>query len=1125
VRINALRFLVGAGLTTIFLLPRPAISQNAPARFPGRLSTAIPVSPTYDTAALAALRWREIGPFRGGRSVAVAGSSKRPNEYYFGTTGGGVFKTTDGGITWAPVTDKYFGGTIGAIGISESNPEIVYVGAGEYPIRGNVSHGDGVWRTADAGKTWVSLGLADTRQISRVRVHPTNPDIVYVGAQGHVFGPNAERGVYKTTDGGKSWKKILYRNDSTGITDLVMDAKDPETLYAAFWQAWRTPWQLVSGGAGSGIFKSTDGGEHWTEITRNRGLPAGVIGNIGLAVSPVNPSHVWAIIEADSGGVFRSMDGGATWIRTNSDRRLRQRAWYYTRIFADTKDENSVYVLNTGMYRSTDNGKTFRNIQVPHGDNHDLWVAPNDAQRMIESNDGGANVSFNGGKSWSEQDQATAQFYHVVTTNHFPYRVCGAQQDNSTLCGPSRKGGGIGISDWYDVGGGESGYIAVRPDSPDVVFAGSYGGLLTHKDISTGFERDVNPWPNNPMGHDAADARYRFQWTYPIIISPHNPNRMYVGSSVIFQSDDGGQTYKTISPDLTRHDPRTLGSSGGPITKDQTSVEYYATVFTIAESPRTAGVIWAGSDDGLAHVTRDGGKTWKNVTPAGLPEWSRISMIEPSNFAAGTAYLAANRYQLDDMKPYLYKTNDYGASWTPIINGIPATEFTRVVREDPERAGLLYTGTERGVWVTFDDGANWQTLRRNLPIVPVHDLAIKEGDLVAATHGRSFWILDDLSALRQMQPGITRAPAHLFKPRKVYRAGFGGGGGTGAAGGHPSGANPPSGGVVYYWLAQPRQVVTMDFLDPQGKVIRTFTSQQIPTVAADSIRADSVRVARNDSLKKAGVAPDTTTRSEARGEETPPGDEPPPRRPPPPRVANKAGLNMFAWNLRYPDASVFENMIFWAGGTSGPVILPGTYTVRMNVAGQSYRQPLTVVKDPRSAASDADLREQFDFLMRIYARTSQANDAVKMIRSVKAQLADRTKKMPADKSAAFSSVAKSLTDRLSAVESEIYQVKNQSSQDPLNYPIRLNNKIAALSGVVGGTDAKPTSQSYTVFNDLSSQLDRQLSTIRGALIILPAINASLKAAGLPPIVTSTEEIKVSPASPVASGSNDDEAEK
>ncbi|MDQ6689751.1 MAG: glycosyl hydrolase, partial [Gemmatimonadota bacterium] len=551
-RVIALRYLVGAGLTIVFLLPAPAVSQNAPPRSPEHLNPSFPASPSYDSTTFAALHWREIGPFRGGRSVAVAGSSQRVNEYYFGTTGGGVFKTTDGGITWAPVTDKYFGGTIGAIGISESNPDIVYVGAGEYPIRGNVSHGDGVWRTTDAGKTWTSLGLADTRQISRVRVHPSNPDIVYVGAQGHVFGPSPERGVYKTADGGKSWRKILYRNDSTGITDLVMDAKDPETLYAAFWQAWRTPWQLVSGGAGSGIFKSTDGGAHWTEITRNPGLPQGVIGNIGLAVSPVNPSHVWAIVEADSGGVFRSLDGGATWTRTNSDRRLRQRAWYYTRIFADTKDENSVYVLNTGMYRSNDNGKTFRNVPVPHGDNHDLWIAPNDAQRMIESNDGGANVSFNGGKSWSEQDQATAQFYHVATTNHFPYRVCGAQQDNSTLCGPSRKSGGIDIRDWYDAGGGESGYIAVRPDSPDVVFAGSYGGLLTHKDIKTGFERDVNPWPNNPMGHDAADAKYRFQWTFPIVISPHNPNRMYVGSSVIFQSDDEGQTYKAISPDLTR---------------------------------------------------------------------------------------------------------------------------------------------------------------------------------------------------------------------------------------------------------------------------------------------------------------------------------------------------------------------------------------------------------------------------------------------------------------------------------------------------------------------------------------------------------------------------------------------
>ena len=922
---SARPLIIGAVLTTAFLLPGPSHSQVPTRRgVPGS-----PAAPTdYDSSAFAALRWREIGPYRGGRSVAVAGSSKRTNEYYFGTTGGGAFKTTDGGITWTPVTDKYFGGTIGAIAVSESNPDIVYIGGGESPIRGNVSHGDGVWRTTDGGKTWTSLGLADTRQISRVRVHPTNPDIAYVGAQGHVFGPSAERGVFKTTDGGKTWRKVLYRNDSTGITDLVLDPNNPEIIYAAFWQAWRTPSQLVSGGAGSGIFKSTDGGEHWNEITRNAGLPQGVIGNIGLAVSPSNSNKVWAIVEADSGGVFRSSDGGATWTRTNSDRRLRQRAWYYTRIYADPKDEKSVYVLNTGMYRSTDDGKTFRPIQVPHGDNHDLWIAPNDAQRMVEANDGGANVSLNGGKSWTEQDQATAQFYHVVTTNHFPYRVCGAQQDNSTLCGPSRASGGIGIADWYDVGGGESGYIAPRPDTPDIIFAGSYGGLLTRKDIKTGFERDVNPWPNNPMGHDAADAKYRFQWTFPIVISPHNPSRMYVGSSVIFQTDDEGQTFRPISPDLTRHDPRTLGASGGPITKDQTSVEYYATVFTIAESPRTPGVIWAGSDDGLVNITRDGGKTWKNVTPPGLPEWARISMIEASNFGSATAYVAANRYQLDDMKPYLFKTHDYGATWIPINSGIPATEFTRVLREDPERAGLLYAGTERGVWISFDDGANWQSLRRNLPLVPIHDLAVKEGDLIAATHGRSFWILDDLSALRQMSRTVTRSPAYLFKPRKVYRAGFGGGGGSGSAGGHPTGANPPSGAGVYYWLSQPRQTVTMDFLDSQGRVIRTFTSQQDPVVAADSVRADSVRIARNDSLRRAGVAPDTTARAEGGGEESPPGEEGSTRRPPPPRVANKAGLNTFAWNLRYPDPSVFDSMILWAGSIAGPVVFP---EIRMTI--------------------------------------------------------------------------------------------------------------------------------------------------------------------------------------------------
>ncbi|MDQ6719094.1 MAG: glycosyl hydrolase, partial [Gemmatimonadota bacterium] len=934
-----------------------------------------------------------------------------------------------------------------------------------------------------------------------------NPDIVWVGVEGHTFGPNAERGVFKTTDGGKSWRKVLYRNDSTGITDLVVDPSNPDVLYAAFWQESRTPWQMVSGGAGSGIFKSTDGGEHWTELTHNSGLPGGVLGNIGLTVSAAKPSRVWALIEADSGGVFRSDDGGATWTKTNSERNLRQRAWYYSRIFADPKDSSTVYALNTGMYRSTDGGKTFKAIQVPHGDNHDLWIAPNDTQRMIEANDGGANVSFNGGKTWTEQDFATGQFYHVTTTNHFPYRVCGAQQDNSTLCGPSRGNGGIGIESWYDAGGGESGYIAVRPDSPDVMFAGSYGGVLTHKDAKTKFERDVNPWPDNPMGHDAADAKYRFQWTFPIIISPHNPNRMYIGSSVIFQSDNEGQSWMAISPDLTRHDPRTLGSSGGPITKDQTSVEYYATVFTIAESPVKAGVIWGGSDDGLVHVTKDGGKTWMNVTPKGIPEWMRMSMIEPSHFAAGTAYLAGNRYQLDDFAPYLFKTTDYGATWTPIATGIPATEFTRVIREDPERQGLLYAGTERGVWVSFDDGAHWQTLRRNLPIVPVHDLALKEGDLVAATHGRGFWILDDLSALRQLSPATTRLAAHLFKPRRVYRAGFNGGGGNGSAGGHPDGANPPSGGVVYYWLGSPKQVVTLDFLDAKGAVIRSFTSVQDSAAAADSVRGDSVRRARNDSITRAGGKVDTTAKAEARGEDTGAGDDRPQRRPAAPRVPNKAGINQFSWNLRYPDAMDFDNRIFWAGGINGPVAVPGTYAVRMTVNGQSQTQPLVVLKDPRVTTSQADLQAQFDFLIRIRDKTSEANNAVRTIRNVKTQLAERAKAMPADRAAAFKTKSDALASRLSVIEAEIYQVKNQSGQDPLNFPIRLNNKIAALSGVVGGGDFKPTAQSYAVFNDLSAQLAVQLSRMKGALGDLTALNADLEGAGLKPVVPSTAELK------------------
>ena len=1066
-------------------------------------SQAFAQSSTIPDSAFSALKWREIGPYRGGRSVAVAGSTGRPHEFWMGTTGGGVFKSTDGGMSWAPVTDKFFGGTIGAIAVAPSNSDIVYVGTGEYPIRGNVSHGEGVWKTTDAGKTWTNLGLGQTRQISRIRVHPTNPDIVYVAAQGHVWAPNAERGVYRSKDGGKSWQKILFRNDSTGASDLTMDPKNPNVLYAGMWQAGRTPWLLVSGGAGSGIFRSFDGGDHWTEISHWQGLPRGTLGNIGISASPVRAGRVWAIVEADDGGVFRSDDSGTTWVKTNDERKLRQRAWYYSKIHADTRDSNAVWVNNVSFQKSTDGGKTFRSIRPPHGDSHDFWQAPEDGRRMIEGDDGGASVSYNGGTSWSDQDYATAQFYHVVTTNEFPYKVCGAQQDNSTLCGPSRAPGGIDMSDWQDAGGGESGYIAVRSDDPNIVFAGSYGGLLTRKDMRTGSERDVNPWPDNPMGHSAEDLKYRFQWTFPIVLSPNDPNTLYAAANVLFRTTNEGQTWTAISPDLTRHDPRTLGASGGPITKDQTSIEYYGTIFAVAESPKAKGEIWTGSDDGLVQLTRDGGKTWSNVTPPDMIAFTRVSTVEPSPHDAATAYVAANRYQLDDMQPYIWKTSDFGKSWKRIDLGIADTEFVRVVREDPEQKGLLYAGTERGVWTSFDDGAHWHKLQLNLPPVPVHDLAVKEGDLVAATHGRSFWILDDLSVLRELAAEGAPDGAHLYAPREVIRANWGGGFGGGAGSAntppvHPRGANPPSGAVVWYSLDKAGREVTLDFMDAKGTVIRSFTSKQDSAAAADSLRGVERQRARLDSLRRAGA--DTTKALERRSEETSP-EEGPRRAPPPPRVANKKGLNSFNWNLRYPDASSFDDMIMWAGGTQGPVAAPGTYLVRMKVDGTEVGTDTIVVKkDPRSKATQADLREQFAFLIKIRDRVTQANDAVKQIRSIRQQLDERDKSLGGANAIAAMVLSKALRETIGMVEDSIYQTKNRSSQDPLNYPIRLNNKLAALSGVVSTADARPTDQSYGVFNVLSAQLDLQLATLKRAVdTLVPKLNTALADLKLAPI--------------------------
>ncbi|MGE5813408.1 MAG: VPS10 domain-containing protein, partial [Acidobacteriota bacterium] len=831
-----------------------------------------------------ALRWRSIGPARGGRSIAVAGSSSRPLEYYFGATGGGLWKTTDGGQTWRPIADQGLkSSSVSAVAVAESNPDVVYVGMGETELRGNIIQGDGIYKSTDGGKNWTHTGLERTLAVARIRINPSNPDIVYVAALGDPYSPTPDRGVFKSADGGKNWKRTLFRDEKTGAVDLVMDPKNPSVLYASLWEVYRTPHSLSSGGPGSGLFKSTDAGETWTEITRNPGLPKGIVGKSGVAVSGADSNRVYAIIEAQdlpdsSGGVFLSDDAGATWKMVNDDRRLRQRAFYYTRIYADPRDKDTLYILNTGLYRSMDAGKTIRAIRVPHGDNHDLWIAANDPKRMINSNDGGANVSTNGGETWTEQDFPTAQFYHVITTNHVPYHVCGAQQDNSTACVPSN-----GTGDYlYDVGGGESGYIAVDPKDTDVFYAGSYGGLLTRVNRRTGERRAVNPWPDNPMGYASGAMTERFQWTFPIVVSPRDPKVLYAGSQHVWRTTNDGQTWEQISPDLTRHDPSTLGESGGPITLDQTGVETYATVFTIAPSPLEDGTIWAGSDDGIVNVTRDGGKTWQNVTPPDLPEFARISLIEASPHKAGTAYLAANRYQRADRTPYVFKTADYGKSWTKTAAGIEAGDFARAIREDKVREGLLFLGTETGIYVSFDDGGRWQSLKLNLPVTPVHDITIKDNDAVIATHGRSFYVLDNISVLRQLNAQIMTSAVHLFAPIEATRS-------------------LSRGATIDYFLKSDADKVTIDILDSQGQVIRTFTG---------SAEEDKKREAER-----------------AQGQQQPDEEEESPRRGPVARVGYKAGMNRFTWDMRYATATEFPNLIMWAASARGPIAPPAQYSV------------------------------------------------------------------------------------------------------------------------------------------------------------------------------------------------------
>jgi photosystem II stability/assembly factor-like uncharacterized protein len=1032
------------------------------------------------------LEWRCIGPFRGGRVVAVAGDSTNPTVFYFGAVAGGVWKTADAGTYWKCISDGYFNtASVGALAVSESDPNVIYAGTGETTIRIDVSHGDGAYRSTDAGNSWTHIGLEDTRHIAKIRIHPDNPDWVYVAAFGHAFGNNQQRGVYRSKDGGKKWEQVLFRSQKAGAIDLTMDRHNPRILYAAVWEAYRNFWQISSGGPDSSIYKSTDGGDTWTDISSHKGLPKGVMGKIGLAASPARSGRVWALIEHKDGGLYRSDDYGRTWEKVSGKDLLWTRSWYYMHVVADTQDPDTVYVMNYDLWRSTDGGRNFTQVTTPHGDNHDLWIDPHNPMRMIEGNDGGACVSLNGGDSWSSiYNQPTAQFYHVATDNQFPYRVYGTQQDNSSISVPSQSPhGAITWQDCYLAGTGESGHIAVHPEDSNLVYVGAIGsspgggGALQRHDHRTEQIRLVNVWPEATTGYGAKDQKYRFHWTFPIAFSPHASKVLYTTGNMVFRSSDEGASWQAISPDLTRADASTLEPTGGPINRDSIGAETYATVFAFAESPLEKGLLWAGSDDGLLHVSRDNGKNWTNVTPKNLPEWMMVSMIEPSPHHVGTAYFAGTRYKLDDYQPYLYKTNDYGKTWKRINSGLPDDDFTRVIRADPAREGLLYAGTETGLYVSFDDGANWESLQLNLPVSPIHDLVVKDNDLVVATHGRSFWILDDLTPLHQLDDSIAKPAAHLFQPRATPRIlpalfeGFfeaGPGKNYSISLGNlatytetktvenaivreflDAGANPPKAVIVTYHLKKkPKEKISLAFLDAQGNLVKEFFSK--PEEPKDE---------STENILYDKPEPTPAEKTEL-------------------RITANAGFNRFLWDMRYADSTKVEGEDISAALVRGPVVAPGIYQVQLKVGKQTWTQTFEVLKDPRVTTSQADLEAQRDLLLEIRDKMSETNHTINQIRYLKQQADEWTKRFEghpqADK---IKDAAKALKDKLNAVEEPLIVPGLKLRHQTLNYGIRLAGKLAALSPVVDSADFAPTKQVREVFALLSRQIDAQIKAL------------------------------------------------
>jgi photosystem II stability/assembly factor-like uncharacterized protein len=1031
-----------------FLFASFSVAASSQASKKGKL----PEAEKADSIIMSMAKYRLVGPFRGGRSAAVAASYKNKNTFYFGATGGGVWKTTDGGSNWKNISDKYFGGSIGAVAVAASDENIVYVGEGEHTLRGNLSEGlNGMWRSEDAGRTWKNIGLKDARHITRILVHPRDPNTVWIAVIGHAFGPNETRGVYKTTDGGRTWKRVLFANNQAGASEIAMEGDNPQTLYAGTWRYIRTPHSMESGGEGSALWKSTDAGETWTNISNKKGLPKGTWGIVGVAVSPSNPDRVYAIIENQDGGMFMSNNGGETWTLTSNDNNIRQRAWYYTKVFVDPQNENIVYAPNVNFMRSRDGGKSFQSIPTPHGDHHDLWIDPEDPKRMVVADDGGAQVSFDAGENWSTyMNQPTAQIYRVSTDNSFPYRILGAQQDNSTFRIKSRsRSNGITQNDWEPTAGAESGYVVADPANPDIVYGGNYGGYLSRLNHKTGENRAISVWPDNPMGAGADVQKYRFQWNFPIFFSPHNTKRLYTAGNALFVTENEGATWEQISPDLTTNDKSKQLSSGGPITKDNTSVEYYSTIFTAMESPFEKDLLWTGSDDGLIYMSRNAGKTWDNATPPNAPKWMMWNSLEADPFKKGAVYAVGTRYKSDDFAPYIYKTEDYGKSWKLITSGIDKLHFTRVVRADQKRAGLLYAGTEYGMYISFDDGANWKPFQQNLPVVPITDLTIKENDLVVATQGRSFWVMDDLSIVQQTNNALRNKKLHVFDVNTAYRfqptnASF-------AGTLRNAGANPPPGVVINYFVKE----------------------------ADDSIKASITILDKN----KQEVKRFTTDAKEANS-----------------KIEVSKGINQFSWNLLYPETEKIDGMILWNGVPGGIVAPPGNYMARIKLGNDSTDVAFTIKADPTYSLTQAEYDQQFQFLNTMQKKFNETQKAIKDIRALRTQINAFVSLQGKDVPKDVKTMADSINKQLTSIEEILYQTKAKSGQDVLNYPIRLNDKLSGLFDVANSANMAPNKQSREVYGDLSAQIDAaltELNNIRQKDI--PAFNELIRQNALPVI--------------------------